>query len=93
MSAAGSTAWIMPEPCPVGRPASYIPGKKIGQPGDKAPARKPQRPDPNITQLEQDLAGKLGANVKLTHSSKGTGKLVISYNNLEELDGILEHIR
>ena len=67
--------------------------KKSASAGDKASARKPQRPDPNITQLEQDLAGKLGANVKLTHSSKGTGKLVISYNNLEELDGILEHIR
>lgn len=67
--------------------------KKSASAGDKAPARKPQRPDPNITQLEQDLAGKLGANVKLTYSSKGTGKLVITYNNLEELDGILEHIR
>lgn len=67
--------------------------KKSVSAGDKAPARKPQRPDPNITQLEQDLAGKLGADVKLTHSSKGAGKLVISYNNLEELDGILEHIR
>jgi ParB family chromosome partitioning protein len=67
--------------------------KKSVRAGDKAPARKPQRPDPNITQLEQDLADKLGANVKLTHSSNGTGKLVISYNNLEELDGILEHIR
>jgi len=61
--------------------------------GDTPPSKKPGRADPNITQLEQDLAGRLGAKVKLNHSSKGSGKLVINYNNLEELDGILEHIR
>ena len=67
--------------------------KKSNAGDGKTTTKKPQRADPNITQLEQDLAGKLGAKVKLNHSSKGTGKLVISYNNLEELDGILEHIK
>ncbi len=60
---------------------------------DAPPNKKPSRADPNITQLEQDLARRLGAKVKLNHSSKGGGKLVINYNNLEELDGILEQIR
>jgi ParB family chromosome partitioning protein len=51
------------------------------------------RPDPNISRLEQDLAEKLGARVSLQHATTGKGKLVIAYNSLDELDGILEHIR
>ena len=48
--------------------------------------------DPNIRSLEQQLCDKLGAIVKLQSGTKGKGRLVISYNSLEELDGILEHI-
>jgi ParB family transcriptional regulator, chromosome partitioning protein len=55
--------------------------------------REPPRKDPNIGRLEQELAGKLGARVQLQHSAKGRGKLVINYNSLDELDGILEHIQ
>lgn len=67
--------------------------KKSNNAENKPATKKPKKADPNITQLEQDLAGKLGAKVKLDHGSSGTGKLVISYNSLDELDGILEHIR
>jgi len=55
--------------------------------------REPPRADPNITRLEQDLTDKLGARVHLQHGAKGRGKLVISYNSLDELDGILAHIQ
>jgi len=51
------------------------------------------RADPNIRKLEADLSEKLGAKVQVQHASSGKGKLVISYHTLEELDGILEHIR
>jgi ParB family chromosome partitioning protein len=51
------------------------------------------RRDPNITRLEQDLADKLGARVALQHALSGKGKLVIAYNSLDELDGILAHIK
>lgn len=67
--------------------------KKSNNAESKPATKKPKKADPNITQLEQDLAGRLGAKVKLDHGSSGTGKLVISYNSLDELDGILEHIR
>ncbi|MBK5939145.1 ParB/RepB/Spo0J family partition protein [Halochromatium roseum] len=50
-------------------------------------------PDPNIRQLQDDLAERLGARVAIKHGSKGTGRLVINYNSLDELDGILAHIR
>lgn len=51
------------------------------------------REDPNVRSLENNLTDKLGAMVKIQQSAKGTGKLVISYNNLDELEGILEHIK
>ena len=57
------------------------------------PPVEPRREDPNIRRLEQDLAGKLGAKVLFQHTSSGRGKLVINYNSLDELDGILEHIQ
>lgn len=48
--------------------------------------------DPDIRQLQLKLTEKLGSAVKIQHNNKGKGKLVISYNNLEELDEILIHI-
>jgi ParB family chromosome partitioning protein len=49
--------------------------------------------DPNIQQLETSLADRLGASVRLRPGRGGKGKLEISYNSLDELDGILEHIK
>ena len=57
------------------------------------PVKKATPVDPNIRSLEQDLSDKLGARVHLQSGEKGKGKLVISYNSLDELEGILEHIR
>ena len=48
--------------------------------------------DPDIQQLEIKLADTLGASVAIRQGRGGKGKLVISYNSLDELDGILEHI-
>ncbi len=55
-------------------------------------AAKPA-PDPNIRRLQDDLAERLGAAVQINHGQRGSGRLVIRYNSLDELDGILEHIR
>ena len=49
--------------------------------------------DPNIRQLQDDLAQRLGAKVQIQHSARGKGKLVLAYNSLDELDGILSHIK
>ncbi len=48
--------------------------------------------DPHINKLEQQISDKFGAQVQIQHSPKGKGKLVISYNNLDELDGILSNM-
>jgi ParB family chromosome partitioning protein len=45
--------------------------------------------DPNIHRLEQDLAERLGARVTIEHGASGRGRLIVHYNSLDELDGIL----
>jgi len=49
--------------------------------------------DLHISDLQNRLSETLGAKVTCQHSAKGKGKLVIQYNSLDELDGILEHIK
>jgi len=56
------------------------------------PKEKPQ-PDPDVQALESKLADTLGAKVAISHNRKGKGKLVINYASLDELDGILAHIK
>ncbi|MGR6871936.1 ParB/RepB/Spo0J family partition protein [Pseudomonas sp. HK3] len=58
----------------------------------KAPTVK-AKADPDIQRLEGSLGERLGAKVELKHNAKGQGKLVISYSSLDELDGILNHIK
>ncbi len=57
------------------------------------PPSKPAAQDADIRRLEIEISEKLGAKVRVDHSKKGAGKLVISYNSLDELDGILKHIK
>lgn len=49
--------------------------------------------DPDISRLEQRLAERLGAAVQIKHGQKGRGQLVIKYSSLDELQGVLAHIR
>jgi ParB family chromosome partitioning protein len=49
--------------------------------------------DPDTKALEQKLSEKLGSQVSIAHNKKGKGKLVISYTNLDELDGIVARFR
>jgi ParB family chromosome partitioning protein len=54
---------------------------------------KPVSKDPDIRALENDLSEKLGAAVNIHQKGKGAGRLEISYSSLDELDGILSHIK
>ncbi len=49
--------------------------------------------DPDIRRLQDDLSAQLGAIVKIQHTARGKGRLVVHYNSLDELDGILNHIK
>ncbi|MAJ41131.1 MAG: chromosome partitioning protein ParB [Pseudoalteromonadaceae bacterium] len=55
-------------------------------------AKEAPEKDPDVKRLEQKLADNLGAKVEINYNAKGKGKLVISYTNLDELDGILNRI-
>jgi ParB family chromosome partitioning protein len=49
--------------------------------------------DPDIRALEEKLSDKLGARVHLLQAGTARGKLVIEYNSMDELDGILARIK
>ena len=66
--------------------------KRLLEPTRPASDRRSRR-DPDIQRLESQLGEKLGARVQLDHQASGKGRLSIRYNSLEELEGILEHIR
>jgi ParB family chromosome partitioning protein len=73
--------------------AETSPGGGKSAPRAGTGSASPPTADPNISRLQQDLAERLGASVRIEHASGGGGRLVVSYNSLEELDGILEHIK
>jgi len=56
----------------------------------KLPAAQVQ---PDIQRLEENLSERLGAAVSIQHRQSGKGSLVIRYNTLDELDGILAHLQ
>ncbi len=60
---------------------------------DSPKAKKKQAIDPDIQKLQDQLSEKVGVPVTIDHSAKGKGKLVLKYNSLNELDGILNHIK
>lgn len=49
--------------------------------------------DPDTRRLQEDLSEKLGAKVVFQHGNNGKGKMLIHYNSIDELDGILDHIK
>jgi len=49
--------------------------------------------DPDIKNLEEKLSETLGAKVLIQHTAKGKGRVVLKYNSLDELEGILSHIK
>ncbi len=60
--------------------------------GDSANKQKRMVMDPDIRRLETTLSEQIGCAVKVLQTAKGKGKLMIKYNSLDELDGILSHI-
>ncbi len=56
-------------------------------------SQKPMTLDPDVRRLQDSLSQKLGAAVQIVQGNQGKGKLVIQYHSLDELDGIIEHIK
>lgn len=49
--------------------------------------------DPDVKKLEEGLAEHIGVPVQVQHGAKGKGRLVLKYSSLDELDGILNHLK
>lgn len=67
--------------------------RRLNSREDKPASARAAEVDPDVRRLLDDLTDRLGAQVKLQQKSGGKGSLVISYNNLDELEGILAHIK
>jgi ParB family chromosome partitioning protein len=56
-------------------------------------ARKaPPRVDPDVARLQESLAERLGASVTIEPRRGGSGRVVIRYASLDQLDGIIAKI-
>ena len=59
----------------------------------KKSVKSKTQPDPNIVSLEKELSETLGSHVEIKHSKKGAGKIIVSYKNLDALEGMLDKIK
>lgn len=66
--------------------------KKL-QSGEKVKPGSEVSNSPDIKHLEDQISEKIGAPVQIQHSAKGAGKLIFKYNSVDELDGILAHLK
>ena len=48
--------------------------------------------DPDIARLEEKLTQAIGAKAQIKHGLKGDGKLIICYDSLEHLEGVLDRL-
>ena len=66
--------------------------KKAMQTSTAETDKKQKVADPDVARLQSKLGDTLGTQVKIDHNAKGKGKMVINFNDLEQLDGILAKI-
>ena len=67
--------------------------RKFQQEAETPKTPSSTEPSADIKQLEDELSQKLGSPVMVQHGAKGKGKLIIKYSSLDELDGVLNHLR
>jgi ParB family chromosome partitioning protein len=49
--------------------------------------------DPDVKRLQDELSALLGTRVTIRHSKRGKGQLIVSYDDLDQLEGLLEKLR
>ena len=67
--------------------------KSLQEKANKKKASAALERDPDVLRLESDLSERLAAKVTISASHAGKGKLQVSFNSLDELQGILNHIK
>jgi ParB family chromosome partitioning protein len=66
---------------------------RLAHPGKARAKHGARHADPDAARLADSLAETLGAKVAIEAKKDGSGRLVISYSSLEELDGILARLK
>jgi len=66
---------------------------RLAHPGKARAGRGARSADPDVARLAESLAEKLGAKVAIEARKGGTGRLVISYSSLDQLDGIIARLK
>ena len=67
--------------------------RRLQQQQGKPEQATAHRVDPDTRRLQDELSDQVGVPVLIQHNAKGKGKLVLKYNSLDELEGILSHIK
>lgn len=66
---------------------------QFAHPGRRQGSRGARAVDPDLARLQEELAEALGAKVTIEAKAGGSGRLVVAYSSLEQLDGILAKLR
>lgn len=67
--------------------------RHLQQQQEQSESTENHRIDPDIKRLQDKLSDQVGASVSIQHNAKGKGRLILKYNSLDELEGILDHIK
>lgn len=67
--------------------------RHLQQQQEQSGSTENHRMDPDIKRLQDKLSDQVGAPVSIQHNAKGKGRLILKYNSLDELEGILDHIK
>ena len=64
--------------------------QQVLNPAEKA---KPKPVDRDLLRLQEEMADVLGAEVEILPGKKGNGKIVISFSDLDQLDGLISRFK
>ena len=59
----------------------------------RGPAQRRARADRDIARLEEEVSERLGTTVEIRAGKKGSGRLVLHYSSLDQLDQLLKKLR
>ena len=67
--------------------------ERLAKEHEKPAHKKAGKLDRDLVRLQEELSEKLGATVRINPGKRGTGKLIISYSSLDQLDGLIGKLR
>ena len=67
--------------------------KQLTADGEEQTAKKKLRADPDVSNLELTLTERIGCKTRIKSNKRGKGSINITFNSLDELDGIVSHIK